>query len=528
MTTIEGDLRHLPLPRVLQRVAALGRNGILTLQGEDDIVAVSFLKGAVVTADALNQTVEDGLGKVLQSQGLVRPEDFAAIAKEYQGGSAGSLGEMLVQRGMIDRAELLDALRTQTFRQMLQLLTWRQGELRFYPGDEVSYEQGFAPISVDELLVRAIERLGDKAALPGEVPEIDVPYRRIPPRGPVQVLDRDGDGAGLGIWLTEAQANFLARLDGHRSAVEVGRELGFERFKTQFAVYTLLYFDLIESAVRTGRGGDRLSDSRAGLGDGRATGRIEARVLQPGTPVPLPTGLPLRPDTRPGLAGPGATPLSAPVFAPTGTGAIPIPAPAAEPVRPDTGVTADLRAEIFLPPDPSQVAAARVAGTESTAIEIADLEAGTGGNLLRWIGPSLAALILLGVGFGLFQRPAKVLLPLPWYETPRTALERNLRQSLYQDLDRQARSYFLMTAHFPDSVEDLTASGLFSEGELRDPAGFELTYRGQDVGYAITVQDGGETVEGLGTTEAITGDFLLDPQFIRSAAAAESPLVFLE
>jgi len=156
MGIIEGDLRHASLTRVLQRVAAFGQNGILTLQGDDDIVAVSFLRGAVVSADALNQTIEAGLGKVLVNQGLVRPEELAGVVREYQGGSSGSFAELLVSRGLIGRGELLEALRVQTLLQMLQLLTWRQGEFKFYPGDEVSFEQGFVPIAVEELLVRAI------------------------------------------------------------------------------------------------------------------------------------------------------------------------------------------------------------------------------------------------------------------------------------------------------------------------------------------------------------------------------------
>ena len=50
--------------------------GILTVQGDEDIVAVSFLDGEIVTADALNETVEEGLGRVLQSRGLVDAESF--------------------------------------------------------------------------------------------------------------------------------------------------------------------------------------------------------------------------------------------------------------------------------------------------------------------------------------------------------------------------------------------------------------------------------------------------------------------
>ena len=515
MGIIEGDLRSASLTRVLQRVAAFGQNGILTLQGEDDIVAVSFLRGAVVSADALNQTIEDGLGKVLLSQGLIRAEDLAAVVREYQGGSSGSFAELLVQRGLVGRAELLEGLRVQTLRQMLQLLTWRRGEFKFYPGDEVSFEQGFVPISVEELLLRAIEKLGDKIGLPGTVPEVDAVFRRVPPRGTIQVLDRDGDGTTLGIWLTEAQAAFLARVDGHRSAFEIGREVGFDRYKTQFTLYNLLFFDLVEAVGR--RAAASLSDTRGG----QATGRVEIpRPLPtaPAQPVLIPPGPPVPPiDLRPNeVREQGTRP---------GVGGIAVPPPVGLP-------SGDLKAEIFLPPDRGATAepvpgSGLYASPPAAAAVKTAAGAGTG-DLLRWVGPALAAVLLAGLAFAFSWRPAAVLLPFPWFETPRVAIERDLRQSLFLDIDRQAKTYFLLTAHYPDSLTELVDLGLLEGGDLRDPAGYRLEYAGADVSYGITIKDGDEVVEGLGTAEAITGDFLVDPQFFRTGAAAESPLVFLE
>lgn len=515
MGIIEGDLRHNSLARVLQRVSAFGQNGILTLQGEDDIVAVSFLRGAVVSADALNQTIEDGLGKVLLSQGLIRGEDLAAVVREYQGGSSGSFADLLVQRGLVGRAELLEGLRVQTLRQLLQLLTWRQGEFKFYPGDEVSYEQGFVPIAVEELLIRAIEKIGDKVGLPGTVPDVDLVFRRVPPRGAVQVLDRDGDGTTLGIWLTETQASFLARIDGQRPATEIGRELGFDRYKTQFTLYNLIFFDLVEAAAR---GRAAASPVQPAAADPRSTARIEPPRM-PASPVPA-APFELRPDTRTGHVPPaGASGAGA------GTGVL-------------TGYPPTTPAEIFTPPErgsAAEVAAATgAAGGTGVGTHVyaapPRVAAGTSApsDLLRWIGPGLAAILLLGLALSFFLRPASVILPFPWFETPRVAVERDMRQSLFHAIDRQAKTYFLMTAHYPDSLQEIVDWGLLSQEDLRDPAGYELEYAGADVSYAIKVKDGDTVIEGLGTTEAITGDFLVDPQFFRTGAAAELPLVFLE
>ena len=165
---VEGSLEAFRLSDILQVVAHQRKTGILTVQGESDIVAISFLRGQVVAADALTRTVEDGLGDVLVRQGLLTREHFDAVAARNQAG-AGRLIDLLVEGGRVGRAELLAALREQTQTVLLELLDWQQGEFKFYSGDEVSFEDGFVPISIEELLLRHLEVWeGDAAAVPGD------------------------------------------------------------------------------------------------------------------------------------------------------------------------------------------------------------------------------------------------------------------------------------------------------------------------------------------------------------------------
>ena len=134
---LEGDLRVFRLPDILQVISQQQKTGILTVQGDQDILAVSFLRGDIVAADALNQNFESGLGEVLASQGLVRPELLSRLFDE-QKSSGMRLADFLVDRGALSRGELLEALRQLTYRLLLQVLRWRQGEFKFYSGEEVS------------------------------------------------------------------------------------------------------------------------------------------------------------------------------------------------------------------------------------------------------------------------------------------------------------------------------------------------------------------------------------------------------
>src|SRR3954468_15158496 len=105
---VEGTLDLFKLPEILQLVSQQKKTGILTVQGQQDIVAISFLNGRIVAADALNQTLEEGLSQSLCKEGRIRPPDLGRAASEHQP-SGGGLMDLLVERLYIERSQLLEA-----------------------------------------------------------------------------------------------------------------------------------------------------------------------------------------------------------------------------------------------------------------------------------------------------------------------------------------------------------------------------------------------------------------------------------
>ncbi len=447
MSVLEGDLRTVALQKVLENIWAMRGSGILTVQGEDDIVAISFLEGGIVAADALNQTLEEGLGKVLQSRNLLSEEDFTAVAQDHSGGASESLGELIVRRGLVSRDEYLEAFRQQTFDLMVQVLDWTRGEFKFYGGDEVSFEEGFKPILIDELLMRSVEENLERRpidAVAEPLPELESIYGQAPTTQSVKILGEDGDGRGAGPWLTREQADFLAALDGHKTAAAVARAAGIDDYQARFTLYKLQQRQLITSV-----------------------GKTEPVLLK----------------------------------------------------LEEVALDEPLRAEIFRPPEP-----------ESDRFEELDEAAAGGGDLARLplVGAALAALLAAAVVLGVLVRPGAGLLPFPWQDNHRIVLERQLRQSLLQKIDRAAKSYFLVEAHYPDSLAELVELGLLSQADLRDPSGAPIFYSTDDIGYRIELQGSKPVDEGLGISESITGDFLLDPQWLSSESRDEVPLILLD
>jgi predicted transcriptional regulator len=248
---LEGDLSLFGLSDVLQVVAQQRKTGILTVQGKTDILAVSFLKGEIVAADALNQSFEGLLGEVLASRGTVSPDRFALLA-DRQRSSGERLIDFLVKQGIVGREELLDALRELTYRLLVDMLRWREGQFKFYGGEEVAFEEGIHPLRVDEVLMRALR---DGAGEPGraaETPHGYLAYTRVASGRETRVIPEGFDESTpldpSVTWLTPDEARLLERLDGRTPAEMVAHELGLGETKTYFALHRLLQAGLARPA----------------------------------------------------------------------------------------------------------------------------------------------------------------------------------------------------------------------------------------------------------------------------------------
>jgi len=381
---VEGTLDLFKLPEILQLVSQQKKTGILTVQGQQDIVAISFLNGRIVAADALNQTLEEGLSQVLLKEGMISAPDLGRAAAEHQS-SGVRLMDLLVERRYIERSQLLEALRLQTYRLLQQLLRWNQGDFKFYSGDEVSFEEGFEPISVEDLL------LNSAAFAPVASPAAPPPPRPQPVPPP------------------------------------------------------------------------------------------------PAAPVTAPAPRPV-PAPSPVLVPPPPQPRIAP--------AVP-PSPGVEPGGPFRQMKVEPRQA---PP-----------------------------RSLGWVGRALAGLLAALVIASLLRAPDALMIPFPWQDREREALARDQRASLYLKIDRAAKTWFLLKGSFPDHLQDLVNAGLLSSGDLEDPEGRPLRYAAAEESYTLQPLERGKPVADAEAAEAITGNFLLDPEFLNvPPESTAAPLVLLD
>lgn len=248
---LEGDLALFRLPDVLQVVAHQRKTGILTVQGKSDILAVSFLGGEIVAADALNQSFDELLGEVLARRGSLSRERFGELA-DRQRGSGERLVDFLIQVRAIGREELLDSLRELTYRLLVDVLRWREGQFKFYGGEEVAFEEGIRPLKVEDVLMRALRDLPAEPGRTGAVPHGYLSYVaategrsvRPMPAGADDSTPLDPDVA----WITPDEKSVLDRLDGRTPADALARNSGLGEERTFYALYRLLQSGLARPA----------------------------------------------------------------------------------------------------------------------------------------------------------------------------------------------------------------------------------------------------------------------------------------
>jgi len=391
---VEGTLDVFKLPEILQMISQQQKTGILTVQGQQDIIAVSFLKGRIVTVDSLNQTQEEGLSQILIKEGLLTGAQFARASSEHQ--SAGMrLLDFLVERGYVQRDALLRALRLHATRLLGELLRWDKGEFKFYGGDEIPYEEGFVPITVEEVIVAGAPR----RAATGPVP-VPAPGPRPVPSGPAPIL---------------------------------------------------------------------------------SVPSLEA--MAPPSPT-MPTA------ARPGLR------VVRREGTPADRAAAPVPSGAEEPET--TGQFRKMKVEAAEARQPV---------------------------LVQVLAAVLAALALLL----LVLAPAGVVIPFPWQHAERLALAAEQQASLYQKIDRAAKTWFLLEGRFPEHLGQLVEAGFLSPEDLMDPQGRSFQYSATEESYTLRPVADGTAVPGEETTEAITGNFLLDPGFLAlPTQSSAQPLVLLD
>jgi hypothetical protein len=487
--SIQEDIKSRDLVGLLIAIAREGESGILTVQGHDEIIALSFMEGQVVSADALNQPLEDGLGQILSEDGMVSPEDFAALAGEYQAGG-GRVIDLLVERRFVSQEQLLDVLRLHYYQLCRQVLGWSDGEFKFYKGDEISYEEGVEALPVEEVMVRVSLDGGGVSSRIESMPRLETVLERTnqnPPESDpasalAELVGPDLPSTNPG----EDALSLLERVDGSRSADALAQESGLEAFSAQLTLFRLQEAGFIRQVVA-----------------------------------------PVQEDA------PSLAPLEAVATAPT---VVEFPVESHEEKSAEEGMIGEISAapvEVGSLDDDSSPLGPIPFFEESIAPSRDSVVSRTSGIWTGRVAELVSGLLAAGLAavliFLVVTNPGRFLAPLQEQENLRLEMENDRRASVYLKIDRAAKTFYLLDGLFPNDLETLVERRLLSEADLRLGDRETLFYSASPAAYQITRRsDESEYSDSPVFTETIDGNFLLDPEFVIRSDQDVAPLVLLD
>ncbi len=243
---LEGTLRVFSLTDIFQMLGLQRKTGVLSVEGDDDTITISFLGGQVVAAESTARRLDNRLGNLLIRAGYVTQEQLDRIL-EVQRETRQRMGFLLVREGLIDPQELREALRLQIARIVYTAFRWPDGRFRFSQEGMVDYDADhMAPVSIDSILMEAAQMVDEWPLFEKKVGSLAGVYRRAPGVESLRLVSGEKDPPEGTLSVSRAEAETWRWIDGRHSVAEIMERAFLSDFEVLKGTADLLGRHLIE------------------------------------------------------------------------------------------------------------------------------------------------------------------------------------------------------------------------------------------------------------------------------------------
>ena len=218
---LEGTLRDSSVTDIFQGLGLQRKTGVLTVEGREDTITVSFLGGQILSAESTARTLEERVGNLLLRAGKLTQEDLSR-ALEAQKETKQRLGVVLVRERLVSPEDLGEALRLQISRLILGAFPWTEGRFRFSEQGVIDYDAAqLSPVSTDSLLMEAVQFLDEWPAIENKIPSRDMNYRRAPGGEHLRLVPAPEEAGEGTLVVSRREAEIWKWVDGKRRVGEV-------------------------------------------------------------------------------------------------------------------------------------------------------------------------------------------------------------------------------------------------------------------------------------------------------------------
>ncbi len=236
---LQGRIERFTLPEILQLIASSRKSGTLGIQKDDCIVMVYFKDGSITYGYGPRQTFH--LGRLLRERGIISEKQLEeAVRIQAKTENTKRLGEIMISRDYIDRADLVTVVRGQVEELLYSLLSWQSGSFKFYENQFPTDEEILVNLSVENVILEGLRR----------VDEMNMVKATLPDKEAVYTISASQAGRTRDVSLKALEWNIMALVDGHRSLADVCRLSPVTR---EEALRTLAHLKLSGIITKTDR-----------------------------------------------------------------------------------------------------------------------------------------------------------------------------------------------------------------------------------------------------------------------------------
>lgn len=207
---LQGNIEKFTLPEIFQLIGAGRKSGTLGIQKDDSIVMVYFKDGVIIYGYGPRQTYH--LGQLLREKQIISEEQLhEAIKVQSHMENSKRLGEIMIARQFIDRADLEKVVAAQVEELLYSLMGWRKGSFKFYEDQFPTDEEITVRLSVENVILEGLRRFDEATLVEESIPDLNAVYVISAAQGKRQ---RE-------VALAADEWNIMALVDGHRSLRQV-------------------------------------------------------------------------------------------------------------------------------------------------------------------------------------------------------------------------------------------------------------------------------------------------------------------
>ncbi|MCG3133209.1 MAG: Outer membrane protein assembly factor BamB [Planctomycetes bacterium] len=271
MTSLRGNLNSVDLANIFQMLSMNQREGTLYIFDGASRKAIYFGHDGVSMLTR-GKHRPDALGRILIRFDKLSPEKLAEALRSQDAAGGKLLGHVLVEQGLVTRADVEDALKTQIEEEVYSLFIWKDAQFEFVegpPDEEFRTHDGITKLTfnVNSLIMEAAKRVDEWEWIQRVLPDTQEIFRYS---GRNVALDDE-------LFSQAWAGRILAAIDGRRSVDEIVVESYAGRFEVTKAMALLLEGGAIEPAPVSEL--SRAADAAMAAGDTPGTVKFLTRLV---------------------------------------------------------------------------------------------------------------------------------------------------------------------------------------------------------------------------------------------------------